>query len=519
MKLATTAMIPEIDRYCTEQLHISARDLIDRSGKAVARVVRDRTPSGGRVAILAGRGNNGADGYAAALHLLPDYRVAVYDVLDAGQDSEEGRYYLEAYKAAGGEVCTLNMSEEQIRLIHDSDCIVDAMFGTGFHGEIPESIRRLADAVRGATHAQKIAVDVPLGVNADDGSILSDSAMYVGTTVELSFVKCGIVSYPARGYAGDIVYDDLGLPQDRIAEAFPFKYHLIEKQWVIQNLPERPADSHKGTFGKLLLLAGCDTYRGAAALAMEGALRGGVGMVCYRGSEALCTELRAKFPEGIYQPETHFPPVGEAQMDAIAQQSAQCSATLIGCGSGNTPELLCLVRRLLETPGDALVLDADAINCLCMDGAAGPELLKSARRPVILTPHPMEFSRLCGVPVTKVQQHRIEYAKRFAAEYRILLVLKGAGTVVTDGDELYINHTGSCALAKAGSGDVLAGFIASLIAQGIGALTAAALGVYFHGKAADSLAREFSSFGVTPSDLPKQIAREMASFQTQEEKI
>jgi NAD(P)H-hydrate epimerase len=266
-------------------------------------------------------------------------------------------------------------------------------------------------------------------------------------------------------------------------------------------------------------VTGSDTYRGAAALSIESALRGGVGLIRYYGAPTLCEELVARFPEVIYEKTAPTEDMTQQQIDSLADASAKHSATLIGCGSGQSEGLGRLILSLLSVEGGPLVLDADAINSLALHREESLQAIREAKRPVILTPHPMEFSRLSGYTISTVQKHRIESARNFAKDVGCILVLKGAGTLVTDGKELYINHTGSSALAKAGSGDVLAGFLSSLAASGAAPIVAAALAPYFHGRAADTLAKEFSSFGVTPSDLPKQIARELSTFQNQTEEI
>ncbi|MBQ7406618.1 MAG: NAD(P)H-hydrate dehydratase [Clostridia bacterium] len=518
MKLVTSPQISEIDAYAKNKLSIPMHELISRAGRAVAKVVRERIEKGGRIIILAGRGNNGADGYATALELLSDYEVIVYDVLQAGQKTEVGRSFVERYLAAGGRLLPLTEEEESRMELSKADCIVDAIFGTGLRGEIPDNLRRLAKEVKAAVGVQKIAVDVPLGVNADDGSVTED-AIYVGATVELSFIKVGILSYPARSFVGDIILDDLSLPTAELEAALDFPNRLIEKNWVSKNLPSRESDSHKGTFGSLMVVTGSDTYRGAAALSIESALRGGVGLIRYYGIPALCAELVSRFPEVIYEKTAALQDMSEAEIAALAEASKKHSVTLIGCGSGQSEGLGRLILSLLAVEGGPLVLDADAINSIALHREEGLAAIRKAKRPVILTPHPMEFSRLSGYSISTVQKHRIESARRFAKDVGCILVLKGAGTLVTDGKELYINHTGSSALAKAGSGDVLAGFLASLAASGVAPIVAAALAPYFHGRAADTLAKEFSSFGVTPSDLPKQIARELSTFQSQVEEI
>lgn len=508
MELALSYMIKKIDEYAVSVLGIPARQLMEESGKAVAGAVRELTPLGGEVAVFAGKGNNGGDGYAAAVRLMDGYKVKVFDVFSRGQRTEEGKYFLSLFCKKGGIVENLTLSKAQKDEIKSAACIVDAVFGTGFRGEIPETVRELAVTVSEAVGARKIAVDVPMGVNADDGSVdIATASMHA--TVELSFIKPGIVSYPARSFVGEIVYDDLGLPRGEIEKKFDFKYNLIDREYAEENLPVREKNSNKGTFGKALLITGSETYRGAGRLTLEAALRGGAGLVTYLGAPRLAEEFSREYPEAIYKTVRAWDDEG---IKTAAELSAAHTTTLVGSGSGNTSELAALVSALLSVEGGPLVLDADAINALA-EAEDALIRLKNASRPVILTPHPLEFARLSGHDVATVQRHRLGVAIRFAAENKCILVLKGAGTIVTDGKEVYINDSGSSALAKAGSGDVLAGFVASLAAQSVTPVTAAALSVYYHGAAGDSLAEEFSTYGVTPSDLPKEIARIIARTQ------
>ena len=510
MQLATSDMISKIDEYSQNKLGIPVKDLMDKSGAAVAAVVADRVALGSSVAILAGKGNNGGDGYAAAIKLMDKYAVTVYDIFSAGQKTDEGKYFLNLYLERGGVIVNFEPTEEILSTIQKSACIVDAIFGTGFHGDMPECLHPLAIAIRESVGAEKIAVDVPLGINADNGSI-SEFAISVGATVELSYIKPGVVSYPARSYVGEIVYADLELPQQKINEAFSFKYHAIDGAWISDNLPKRNENSHKGTFGKLLTIIGSKKYRGAAHLALESALRGGVGLVTFVGEAGLASELSMKYPEAIYKTVPDVETIGEEDISKIVEMSRSHSATLIGSGSDNTAGLLSLTLALLASEGGPLVIDADAVNALASIGQEGVLAIRNAKRRVILTPHPLEFARLTGMEVALVQLHRIEAAEKFSKENGCTVVLKGAGTVISGGKDVYINLTGSSALAKAGSGDVLAGFLAALVAQGsVADEKAAALAVYYHAVAGDSLAKEFSSYGVTPSDLPKEIARHIA---------
>ena len=506
MKLAKSSLIAEIDRYASDELGIPTSQLIERSGKAVARVVRDMTVRGGLVIIFAGKGNNGADGYAAACELLPDYPVIVFDVFGEGQKSDDGKFFLEKYVSLGGDLRILELDKSTEELIKSSATVVDAIFGTGFFGEIPELVRRLSIIVSETVGVNKIAVDVPVGVNADDGSVDICTAK-ASATVELSFIKPGIVSYPARSFVGRIIHDDIGLPYDDIIKKFPFRYNYIDASLASRLLPKREENSSKGSFGKLLAITGSERYRGAAALSLEAALRGGAGYVTYLGIKALCDSLSARFPEAIYKEMNIGENISDSDVQAIVSLSQTSNVTLIGSGSGNTPATAALTLSLLSSEGGTLVLDADAINSLSSFGNDGVLAIKNSKRRVVLTPHPLEFARLAGMDVATVQRNRISSAVKFAAENKCILVLKGAGTIVTDGSEVYINSSGSSALAKAGSGDVLAGLLASLCASVKDALLASVLAVYFHGAAADTASDKLSSYGVTPSDLPVTVAK------------
>ncbi len=520
MKLARSELITEIDAYAQNVLGVSVMTLMERSGEAVASVIRHRVAPGGRVVILAGKGNNGGDGYATALKLMGDYEVKVIDVFGEGQRSAEGKHFLEEYVRLGGTLEKLELTDAKKKEIRTASCIIDAIFGTGFRGEVPEIVKELSVVISESLGAEKIAVDVPIGVDADDGSV-EPCAFSATATVELCFIKPGIVSYPARSFVGEIIFDDLGLPRDVIRAHFEdrLRYDLTDSKWAAQTLPRREENSNKGTFGKLLMITGSPRYRGAGRLSLSAALRGGVGLVTYVGEDSLISELSAEYPEAIYKAMQMGDSLTEESIEEIVALSSKHTATLIGSGSENTDGLGALVTRLLAAEGGTLILDADAINALSQDPEAGRAAIKAAKRPVILTPHPLEFARLSGLDVAYVQLNRMEVAIDFAAEHNCTLLLKGAGTLVTDGDHVLVNKSGSSALAKAGSGDVLAGIVGALSAFIKNTNEASALAAFFHGKAADRLAKELSTFGVTPSDLPVAIAKEISRIEDRKKGI
>ena len=272
-------------------------------------------------------------------------------------------------------------------------------------------------------------------------------------------------------------------------------------------LPARPSDGNKGTFGRALLFCGSEAYRGAACLAAEGALAGGAGLVELASCESVVSLVLSRAPSVIG---TAYAP-SEIGAYLPLKLTEKATAVLVGCGSGASERLALSVSELLKTPGCPVVLDADALNSLALLRGGLSDTLKGAARPVILTPHPLEFSRLSGLSPEQINADRVGVASRFAREYGVTLVLKGAGTVIASPDgEATVNSTGGSGLAKGGSGDVLAGLLVSLLAQGTAPYDAAILAVYLHGAAGDALTKEYSPLGVRPDDLPREIARRAA---------
>lgn len=527
MKLATASLIKEIDEYAEKKLNIPTRHLMEKAGEAVANVAKSLTEEGSRVLILAGKGNNGGDGYAAALLLYSSRRVTVCDVLSGGQTSSAGKHFLAACKDAKIDIIDGN-SAELHKLIEEADLIIDAVFGTGFRGDLRDQLSSLADKINSSA-ATVLAVDLPLGVNADTAEC-DPHAVRADATVALTLKKPAHLAYPAKEYMGAVSLSALGL--DEHLSDFDSGFYSFDQALAREALPKRNSTSNKGSFGKTVHITGSDKYRGAAHLALEASLRAGVGITYHIGAEELNFELRAKFPEAIYisdsalfnrqsaqsksaENATRPLPFEEKSPEGVINEpDLKCplsavvgkhSSVLIGCGSGVSRELCRLIEELVFTEGAPLVIDADGLNSLAAHSS--PEIFKRARRRIILTPHPLELSRLFGYDTEYINAHRLPLAKSIAEEYGVILLLKGAGTVITDGEHTYINESGSTALAKGGSGDALAGVIAAFAAYCEDLAMATALAAYLHGRAADTLSAELSEFGVTPSDLPREIAR------------
>lgn len=509
MLLATSEQIKLIDQRVSKLLSISTYELIGRAGDAIARVVQKHIANGSKIVVLAGKGNNGADGYAAAKRLLSNYQVVVYDIFGAGQHGNDGKCYLEEFVRDGGILNPYSDPESLKSDLSDADCIIDAIFGIGVSGDLPTFLIDIAELLRAVKNAVKIAVDIPLGVISDDGRVDERFAYAADATVSLCLLKPCNVSYPAKAYIGKLHYDDIGLNVTDVIPKEEFLYHLIDEQNIKELLPNRDDNTNKGSFGKLLLITGSSEYQGAGRLALEAALRGGVGLVAYLGEKDQNDSLLREFPETIFKQRKAFENMQQEDVNDIIALAGKYDSVLIGSGCGRSDGLLTLVKSLLDSYKGNLILDADAINVLAEEPNESRCLIASSEARVIITPHPLEFARIRGCTAADVNRDRIRLAREFSKECGCITVLKGAATVSTDGDAVYINSSGSSALAKAGSGDVLAGFLSSLCTSSGALLQSAAAAVYIHARAADVLAEELSQYGVTPSDLPRQIAREI----------
>ena len=500
--LIRPSLVSEIDAFATKELSLSEQMLILRAGEAVAEEISARVaPSG--VLIFCGCGNNGADGYATALSLAArGFSPLAVDVFGCGQRTEGGRAVLAAYCARFGSPLTLAEAAEK-----EAAVTVDALLGTGAHGPFSGVVSEAAAVMR-ARSGFHVAIDLPLGVDADYGE-LWEGAVKADLTVMLSFAKRGLLSYPAKEMCGELVTASIGLAVREVTDAFPL-VPLPSDAYARAAMPPRATNSHKGSFGRLRIYAGSEVYRGALRLALSAALRSGVGLVHVCTASSLSDALVAEYPEAIYEPAPAFSEMTEEEMETELSRTQKADALLIGPGCGVSEGLYRFVLALLSRQGGTLVLDADALGALALHPEKAQSALREARRPVLLTPHPLELARLIGKTVPEVQSARIRVAEEYAARWGVGLLLKGAGTVIATPDALTVNPSGSSALAKGGSGDVLAGLVGSLAAQGALPFDALALGAYLHGCAGDTLSSRYSLYGVTPSDLPLAIAEQIA---------
>jgi NAD(P)H-hydrate epimerase len=398
-----------------------------------------------------------------------------------------------------------------------ADAVLDAVLGTGrarpLEGALAATLVRLQALRDGPAERRPIfyAIDLPTGVDADTGAT-DPYAAAVDATFALGFSKVGLHTLPGSACAGRVEVLDIGLDPDAGAD---IRTELLTRDWARAHLPSRPQASNKGSFGRVLIVAGSERYTGAASLTALGALRAGAGLVTLASIGAVRQSVSALVPEV-----THMPlPEAEGALDTpagdlIARALPGFRALVIGPGLGLAPGTQAVVRSLLTSPaaeGQAVVVDADGLNVLARHHSWWTE----TKAHLVLTPHPGELSRLTSRDVESLQERRLDAAREAASRWRQVVVLKGAHTVVAapDGRAL-ISPFATAALATAGTGDVLAGAIAGLLAQGVERFEAAALAVYLHGAAAGEYEDVYGEAGLLASEVASGIARAAAKLRT-----
>lgn len=516
MFVVTSEEMRRLDRLTIEDIGIPAMVLMENAGRALAEeVLRIAAASSGgsgvedvlrgqRWLVLAGKGNNGGDGFAAARHLM-EAGLAVDVALAVPAAELAGEAAAQAAIAARFGVPCLDASASGAPLLWERySGVVDALLGTGAAGPPREPYAALIRAAN-ASGLPIVAADIPSGMDADTGAVHAP-CIRAASTVALAFLKRGLVQHPGAEYAGQVSVAPIGIPASLARrENVPVRYVTAQTAAAALGIdPHRPraADSHKGTYGHVLVAAGSATMMGAGMLAAGSALRGGSGLVTWALPASLTPLAVCRPLELMLAPltETPLPVPGPASAAAetgwaavppetLARLATSRSTLLIGPGLGRWTGDTAWLRHVWEEARCPLVVDADALNM--MAEATDFSTWKTPEgRATILTPHPGEMSRLLGIPSARVQQDRIGSAIRYAKEHGVVLVLKGARTVTALPDgRAYVNGTGNPGMATGGSGDVLAGVIASLLGQGLPAGEAAALGVYLHGTAGDRAAQ------------------------------
>jgi ADP-dependent NAD(P)H-hydrate dehydratase / NAD(P)H-hydrate epimerase len=491
MFIVTAAQMQEMDRRTIQDFGIPGRVLMESAGRGATHVFLKRIYSQGPgpVGVLAGRGNNGGDGFVMARYLaqrnIPVKVFLLGETAALRGDAAANQRLLSLMN-----VPVIEMPDDHALAACQNEMNrqiywVDAIFGTGLNADVSGYPRKVIEFIN-TRQRPVLAVDIPSGLNADTGQPCG-ICIQAAATATFAYAKIGHVCYPGAQYCGPVDVIDIGIPPGML-QAAGVGQQLIAAASVQGILGLRPADIHKGRTGHLLVIAGSTGKTGAAAMTAASALRAGAGLVSLAVPESLNAILEGLSIEAmtIPLPDQHTGLLLEEAFDTIvgAAQAKQCLA--LGPGLGTASHTRNLVSRIVREIDLPMVIDADGLNNLA--GHMG--CLQERRHTTVLTPHPGEMARLTGLTTGQIQQDRLTAARNLAHTTRTHVVLKGARTVVAEPDgQVWINPTGNPGMASGGMGDVLTGVIAGFLSQGCSASQACRAGVYLHGLAADILAR------------------------------
>lgn len=490
--VVTNSQMKEAERRC-DQSGISYYQMMENAGTRCAEFLMELLPENTRTVVMCGSGNNGGDGLVIA-RLLREHGRSVSVLLASGTPRTTDA----AENLARLPIGTLVYSAEQYReAFRYAGCVVDCIYGTGFHGSLRE---KPVAILRTANHcAVRVAVDIPSGVNSDTGE-LDEHCFRPTHTLVIAAMKAGLLNAPASDILGEVRIMDIGIGE-----------HCYEGNHVAfltddslrRPFPPHGRNTHKGTFGRLVGFSGSLCYNGAAYMCASSALRSGVGLYFAVSPVSAVKIIAAGLHEAVYVPLPETPDgfvdVDSAVLEEIVlPKFDMASAVIVGCGLGNSENTRRLTEFVIRRAACPVIIDADGINSI----AGNIDVLKERTGDTILTPHPLEFNRITGLSVAQIQSDRLNAAKRFAQEYGVTLLLKGADTVIAAPDgRVCVNARACSGLSKGGSGDVLTGIIGAFTAQGVEPFRAACAGAYCHWKAADILCARMPAESILPTDI------------------
>ncbi len=493
---------------------IDSLELMKSAGEGISRkIFQDYKDSGAkrspRGLIVCGGGNNGGDGFVAALGLLElGYNIKIFYIVPSGKFSQDSsHYYKKLAEKADDSIIVLDLKDDEskkkfLNELAVSDFVLDAIFGTGFHGaQIRGQAKEIIDLINSEREERSdiviYSVDIPSGVDSDNGRV-GGTAVRADKTITFGCKKVGNINFPGASYNGRISIIDIGIPGKYYS-----RYEQIfepEFEWVAEKIPKRKSWTYKHDVGRLLIVAGSVGYTGAATMACLSALRSGAGLVTLACPESLNPVFEQKLTETMTFPvaETESGSFHFDSLEDILNLSKKADALVIGPGISREASTMHLVRELLKKADIPVILDADGLQALC-----GPHNIEEGgdnKIPeMVITPHPGELSSIMGIEKIKMEE-RIEINEEASRRFGAVSVLKGAGTVIS-GTATYINPTGNWGMASAGTGDILAGIIGSLVCQGMRLLEAAVCGTYIHGLSADIISKKTSKTSLIATDL------------------
>ena len=476
MKIATSQIMKNIDNYCIDVLGIPGIVLMEN---AALKVMKNIPENNKNFVIVCSSGNNGGDGFVVARHLLNrgDY-VEVFFLGSEGNMSADALVNFNIIGNMGVKIIKVNKNED-LKILRESiihcDMTIDAIFGTGLSREV-KGIYSLAITIINENSKYILSIDVPSGFECNSGKVMGN-CIISNKTVTFELYKKGFLAYDTDSFTGEIVIEKIGIPRS-VVDKFHEDEYIMDIDFIKGLIKKRNKDSHKGDYGRTLILAGSLGFTGAAYISTQAAVRSGAGLVTLGCDSSIQNILSGKLVEAMTASTND-----EKRLDSLITKS-NCIA--IGPGLGSNSGTLNLLEKVLLNSKCPVVIDSDGLNVL--EGKL--EMFKNKKCKIVLTPHMGEMARISGFSIDEINENKMDIAKEFAKKYDVVLLLKGFNTIITDGKTLYINPTGSSAMASGGMGDCLTGIIASFISQGYDILTAACAGAYVHGYCGDKLSKK-----------------------------
>lgn len=498
----TGSQMKEADRRMIREVGIPSLVLMERAALKCVAAMQEEKINLSRPLVVCGSGNNGGDGFAIARLLVEEgIETEVVFVGNPASRSEETKAQMSILDNMGIPIGNSLPDKEY-------SVIIDAVFGIGLSREIEGKYAKVIDWMN-SRKGEKVAVDIPSGISSDTGKV-HGCAFRADLTVTFAYPKAGQILHPGCEYAGKVVVKPIGISDPGLRDRKDI-YYILEEADVMERMPIRREDSNKGNYGKVLLIAGSKGMSGAAYLSAKAAYMTGAGLVRIFTEESNRQILQQLLPEAVMSTysEEEKEPFGE-----LSSLLEWADVVCIGCGLGKSRTSVRLIREMLESNDKPCVVDADGLNLLAEMEEEIWKHIKGRPNRYVLTPHMKEMSRLTGYEVQDIKENRIAVLKEAVENWRVICALKDSRTMVASMEcPTFLNTSGNAAMAKAGSGDVLAGIITGLMAQGLSARDAADLGVYLHGLAGDMARREFGAYSVLAGDIVNGIGRTLKTLE------
>ncbi|WP_411678942.1 NAD(P)H-hydrate dehydratase [Clostridium thailandense] len=476
MRIATSEIMRKIDDYCINELDIPGIVLMENAAlKVIKNLELERYNS---FCIVCTKGNNGGDGFAVARHLqVLNKKIEVFLVGGKENMSKDCKINYNILKKMGVSINNVGNFED-INSLRDSieknDMIIDAVFGTGLSRNI-EGIYDSVISIINENSKYIVSIDVPSGLDSNTGKVLGN-CIRADKTVSFQLYKKGFLNYGTDKLTGKIIVEDIGIPET-VINKFHNDEFIIDETMVRDMLQIRDKYSHKGDYGRVLVIAGSKGYTGAAYICTQGAIRSGAGLVTLCCSNEIRDILSSKFIEAMT--------ISFDDENKLNEAVKRSNAIAIGPGMGNNELTLKMLNNIINNSSCPIIIDADGINVL----KDRIDILKNKKSQVVITPHLGEMSKITGLSIDYIKQNRIEVSKQFAKENNIVVLLKGFNTIITDGEKTIINSTGNSSMASGGMGDCLTGMIASFVGQGYEPIKAAYIAAYIHGYSGEKLSK------------------------------